>query len=667
MSERIGVYVCCCGSNIADTVDVREVTDYASTLDNVVLAREDNFLCSGIGQSRIEQDIRESGLTRVVIAACSPHLHEVTFRNAVERAGLNPYLLEIANIREHNAWITNDQEEATRKAKALVAGGVARVRRQQELTSIPVTINPATLVVGGGIAGLYAALEIAAAGHPVYLVEKEATIGGHMAQLDKTFPTLDCAACILTPKMFTAGQHPNITLYTLSEVEKVQGFFGKYQVRIRIRPRCIAKKLCTDCGICTDICPQQIVDHGHNAGLGRRKAVYKPFAQAVPSLPVIDSDNCLYFTANTCRLCEKSCPTGAIDFKQQEQFRDITVGNIIIATGFKLFNPRRIPQYGYGRFPNVFNSLEFERMLSPAGPTGGKIVLRDGTTRPRKVAIIHCVGSRDKNYHEYCSKVCCMYSLKFVHQIIETTGAEVYSFYIDMRTPGKRYEELYHRLQQEGAHFIRGRAAMVMDAAFSRREEGHLIVQAEDTLVGRLRRIPVDMVILSPAMEARSDTDRVARCFGLGCDTDGFFSERHPKMAPTATFNDGIHIAGACQGPKDISETIAQAGAAAARVLSTIAQGQVELEPIKAEVDTDRCSGCQICIDLCPYNAITLPVEEGVPQVKDTLCKGCGICVAACPSKAILCKHYTGDQLMAQIEGILSVHHRAAVSANKEK
>jgi heterodisulfide reductase subunit A len=306
-------------------------------------------------------------------------------------------------------------------------------------------------------------------------------------------------------------------------------------------------------------------------------------------------------------------------------------------------------------------------MLSTAGPTGGKIVLRDGVTRPRKVAIIHCVGSRDKNYHEYCSKVCCMYSLKFVHQIIEMTGAEVYSFYIDMRTPGKRYEEFYHRLQQEGAHFIRGRAAMVMDAAFSRREEGHLIVQAEDTLVGRLRRIPVDMVVLSPAMEAAADTERVARCFGLGCDTEGFFSERHPKMAPTATISDGIHIAGACQGPKDISETVAQAGTAAARVLSAIAQGRVELEPIKAEVDPDRCSGCRICVDLCPFHALAIPAEEAYPLVQETLCTGCGICVAACPSKAIACHHYTEGQLMAQIEGLLSIQRQPTVPAGKEK
>jgi len=653
MNMRIGVYICRCGSNIADVVDVMDLVDYAMTLENVVVARVEDFLCGDQGQEVIERDIRELGLTRVVVAACTPHLHESTFRKAVERGGLNSYLLEIANIREQNAWITTDKEAATSKARDLIAGAVARVMHLEELVPFQVKVNNATLVVGGGIAGIYAALEIAEAGYHVYLVEKGPSLGGHMAQLDKTFPNFECAACILTPKMSAVSRHPAITLFTMSEVEDLKGFFGNYQARIRVRPRYVSAELCTDCGICEDRCPVQVVDHDHNAGLGLRKAVYKPFAQSVPGLPVLDKSECLYFKDGSCRICERSCPAKAIDFRHEELHFDIDVGNIIIAIGFKLFDPRRIPQYGYGRFPNVFTSLEFERMLSPVGPTGGKIVLRDGATSPQRVAIIHCVGSRDKNYHEYCSKVCCMYSLKFMHQIMSKTGAEVYNFYLDIRTPGKRFEEFYHRLLQEGAHFIRGRAAMVMDAAFNEQEEGHLVVQAEDTLVGRLRRIPVDMVILSPAIEPREDTRKVAKCFGLACDTDGFFNELHHKMAPTSTINDGIHIIGACQGPKDIAESVAQAGAAAARVLSIISKGSVSLEPIKAEVDESGCSGCRICNDLCPWEAITFNVDEMVANVNTMLCKGCGICITACPSQAITLSHYTGEQIEAQISGLL--------------
>ncbi len=665
MAEKIGVYVCHCGTNIAGTVDVSDVAAFALTLPDVAVARDNKFMCSSEGQEVIGKDIKEKGLTRLVVAACSPHMHELTFRAAAERGGINPYLFEMCNIREHNAWITNDKDAATKKAKALVAAAVYRVKNHRPLEPIFVDINPSTLIVGGGIAGIHAALEIADAGNKVYLVERSPSIGGHMAQLDKTFPTLDCSACILTPKMFSAGQHPNITLLTYSEVKSVKGFIGNYDVRIRQKPRYVNTSLCTGCGICQQKCPKKVIDDAHEAGLGYRKAIYSPFAQAVPKYPVIDTKNCIYYKTKTCRLCEKECPTKAIEFNQEEEILDLKIGNIILATGYSLFDPRRVPQYGYGRYPNVFTSLEFERMLNASGPTGGKIVLRDGETKPESVAIIHCVGSRDKNYHEYCSKVCCMYSLKFAHMIMEKTGAEVYNFYIDMRTPGKQYEEFYHRLQKEGAHFIRGRAAMVMDTPFNAEEEGKLIVQAEDTLLGMQRRIPVDMVILSPAMEARHDSKDVGKIFGLGCDAEGFFTERHPKLAPVSTMTDGIFIAGTCQGPKDIPETVAQAGAAAARVLSIVSKGKVELEPIKAAIEKELCSGCRICNDLCPYNAISFLETEKISEVNAALCKGCGTCVAACPSQAIVGSHFTADQIMSEIEGILYDMKEEVVSAGK--
>ncbi len=654
MTEKIGVYICHCGSNIAGTVDVSEVAEFAKGLPDVVVSRDDKFMCSSAGQELIQRDIKESGLTRIVVAACSPHMHEQTFRAAAGRAGLNPFLFEMCNIREQDSWITDDSQAATNKAKALVAAAVYRVRSHRPLESVSVEIHPEALVVGGGIAGIHAALEIADAGHKVHLIEREPSLGGHMAQLDTTFPTLDCSACILTPKMFSAGQHPNINLLTYSEVVSAKGCIGNFEVKIRQKPRFIDTALCNGCGLCQQICPQKVVDTAHEAGLGYRKAVYSPFMQAVPKYPVIDTENCIYFKTGKCRLCEKICPTNAVDFAQEEKFIDLKAGAVILATGFRLFDPRRVPQYGYGRYPNVFTSLEFERMLNMAGPTGGKIVLRDGTTRPESVAIIHCVGSRDKNYHEYCSKVCCMYSLKFAHLIREKTGAEVFNFYLDIRSAGKNYEEFYRRVQDEGAHFIRGRAAMIMDTAFSPAEEGKLVVQAEDTLLGVQRRIPVDMVILSPAMEPKADAREMGRLFGMGCDAAGFFTERHPKLAPVSTMTEGIFIAGTCQGPKDIPESVAQAGAAAARVLSLISKGRVELEPIRAIIEKDLCSGCHICNELCPYHAIDFVEEEKVSEINPALCTGCGTCVAACPSQAITGCHFTSEQIMAEIEGILS-------------
>lgn len=652
--ERVGVYICHCGTNIAGVVDVEQVAKWAGEQPNVVCARDYKFMCSSLGQELIEQDIKEHNLTRIVVAACSPHMHEKTFRAATQRGGLNPFLFEMANIREHNSWATNDKEMATHKAKALVNAAIERVIHHQPLEPLPVEINSNTLIVGGGIAGISAALELANAGFHVYMVEREPSIGGHMAQLDKTFPTLDCSACILTPKMVDVGQHPNITLWSWSEVENVSGYIGNFTVTVRKKARYINEELCTGCGICEEKCPRKVIDDIFEAGLSYRKAIYRPFPQAVPKYPVLDPENCTYFERGKCKACQILCPTGAIDFEQQDQLIQIQVGNIILATGYDLFDARRIAQYGYGRLANVFSSLEFERMVNAAGPTGGKIVLRDGVTQPQSIGIVHCVGSRDKNYNEYCSKVCCMYSLKFAHLVHERLPeAEVYNFYIDMRTPGKGYEEFYHRLLHEGTHFIRGRVAEVTDAARRPGEEGKLIIQVEDTLIGKQRRIPVDMVILSAGLEAREDSKEIAHMFGLGCDFDGFFVERHPKLDPVATMTEGVFIAGACQGPKDIPDSVAQGAAAAARVASLISQGTILMEPVRARIDPDSCSGCRICNNLCPYNAIVFHEDQKVSEVITALCQGCGTCVAACPSSAITGAHFTNQQVLSEIEGIL--------------
>jgi heterodisulfide reductase subunit A len=662
MSEKIGVYVCHCGTNIAGTVDVVEVAQWAAEKlksRGVVVAREYKFMCSSLGQELIEKDIRELGLTRVVVAACSPHLHEATFRTACARAGLNPYLCELVSIREQVSWVHTDKKAATAKAKAVISGGVERVIHHEALEPLQVPINPATLVVGGGIAGIQAALEIADSGFPVYMVEREPSIGGHMAQFDKTFPTLDCAACILTPKMVAVGVHPHITLHTWSEVTQVDGYVGNFTVTVRKKARYINTDLCTGCGICQEKCPKKVVDDVFEVGLSQRKAVYTPFPQAVPNYPVIDAENCIYFDTGKCKACEKFCPTGAIDFEQQDELIQLEVGNIILATGYDLFDATRIPQYGYGRLANVITSLEFERLCNASGPTNGHIVLRDGETVPQTVGIIHCVGSRDLNYNRYCSVICCMQSLKFAHLVKEHTGAKVYNFYIDMRTAFKDYDEFYQRVLDEGVNFIRGKVAEVTDAARTSEEEGKLIVQVYDTLFGKQRRFPVDMVILSAALEPRRDAKEVAHLFGISCSENGWFIEKHPKLDPVATMTEGVFIAGCVQGPKDIPSSVAQGAAASARVLGRIQQKEMSLEPIRASVIEEKCSGCRVCNDLCPFNAITFNEERHVTEIKAALCQGCGTCVAACPSGAITGTGFSSEQVLAQLDGLLLLNVEA--------
>lgn len=659
--ERIGVYVCHCGTNISDTVNVEDVSTWAGEElqdEGVVVSRDYKFMCSSLGQELIEADIQEQDLTRVVVAACSPHLHEKTFRNACDRAGLNPFLCEMVSVREQVSWVHTDKDIATVKAKALIAGGVERVVLHEPLEPLNVPIHPATLIVGAGIAGIQSALEIADGGFPVYLVERDSSIGGHMAQFDKTFPTLDCSACILTPKMVDAGNHPNITLLSWSEVERVDGYVGNFTVTIRKKARFVNEEHCTGCGICIEKCPAKVIDTEFEAGLGYRKAIYRNFPQAVPKYPIIDKDNCIYFQRGKCKACQIFCPTqpNSIEFDQEDEIIQIDVGNILLATGFDLFDARRIPQYGYGRLANVFTSLEFERMCNASGPTTGKVFLRDGVTKPESVAIVHCVGSRDRNYNNYCSVVCCMQSLKFAHLVKERTGAEVYNFYIDIRTAFKDYDEFYQRVLEEGVHFIRGRVAEITDAARLPGEEGKIIVQAEDTLIGKQRRIPVDMVILSAGIEPRADSQEVAHQFGISCSTNGFFTEKHPKLDPVATMTEGVYIAGCAQGPKDIPASVSQGAAAAARILGRIQAGELALEPIRASVIEDKCSGCRICNNLCPYNAILFHEDRMVSEINPALCQGCGTCVAACPSNAITGTGFSNEQVLAQLDGLLMLN-----------
>lgn len=1114
-APKIGVYVCHCGANIATKVDVEEVVRFARTLPFVTVAREYKFLCSDPGQQLIQQDMRHGRVDRAVVASCSPLMHERTFQRTLATAGKNPFLFQMANIREHVSWVTEDRGRATDKAKALIAAAVRRLARHEPLETKRVPVHPAVLVVGGGIAGIHAALTLADAGRKVYLVEREPTVGGHMARFDKTFPTLDCAACILTPKMTQLRAHPNIELLSYSEVESVDGFVGNFRVTVRRKARYVREDVCTGCGTCAEICPVAVPSE-FDEGLGTRKAIYRPFPQAVPNtftisrrgmapcqaacaihqnaqgyvtlvaqgrfrealdvilrdnpLPaicgricthpctlqctratvdeplnipglkrfVIDLDpnyrlpapaverperiaivgsgpaglmcayelrqrgyrpvifeaqpipggmlslgipafrlphhvvaaeiqrlreigieirvntpvgkaitlqqlrqqyaavfiaigahverrlgvpgeelpgvwggieflrrvnlegpfrpgtnvvvigggnsavdaartalrcgaehvtivyrrtraempadpkeldeaeaegvrilllaapkrilgdnrgvtsleclrmelgapdasgrpapvpipgsefvlpcdaivvtigqtpdlaalgnrlgldttrwgtlaadpltletnvpgvfaggdcvtgpdvvvNALYagrkaaisidrylnnqdlrsgreregpyraqYAVDTagvlvqrqipmpaielprrksfdevhtgytpemaraeaarcldcavccdCQLCAAVCEAGAIDYTMEDEITEIRVGAIVLATGFKTFDPRRSPQYGYGRYPNVYTSLEVERMVNAAGPTGGEIRLRDGR-KPATVGIIHCVGSRDEKTNAYCSRVCCMYSLKLAHLIRERTDAEIYELYIDMRTPGKGYEEFYDRLLRENVHFIRGRVAEVTDAALRPEEEGKLVIRAEDTLIGVVRRIPVDMVVLAVGLEPQADAEKLRHTFNISCSRDGWFLERHPKLAPVSTFTDGVFLAGACQGPKDIPDSVAQAGAAAAEALALVDRGYVELEPNTACIDAELCSGCKTCIPLCPFGAIAYDPDRAVATVNEALCKGCGTCVALCPSGAAQQNLFTDEQIYEEIEGVLA-------------
>ena len=654
---RIGVYICHCGTNIAATVDVKALAEYADLLPNVVLSRDYKYMCSDPGQDLIRQDIRDRQLNRVVVASCSPHLHEHTFRTALKVGGLNPFYFHMVNIREQASWVHESRAQATRKAKDLVRAAVQRVAFHQPLERGRVAIQPDVLIVGGGIAGIHAALTLANAGKHVFLVEREATIGGHMAKFDKTFPTLDCAACILTPKMSAVRSHPNITLWTYSEVTKVDGYVGNYKATVLRHPRFIDESLCSGCLECIEACVYKLakVNDDFNMGLSKRRPIYIPFPQAVPQVPVVDPETCIQFKSGKCKTtCIAACgDRHAINLHMEAKEEQIEVGTVILATGFQTFDARRAPYYGYGKYPNVYTALEVERLVNASGPTAGEVVLRDGR-RPKAVGIVHCVGSRDENTNRWCSRVCCMYSLKLAHLVKEHTGAEIFNFYIDMRTPGKGFEEFYQKLLSERVHFIRGRVAEVTDWALDSSEEGNLVIRVEDTLAGFVRRIPVDMVVLATGLEPHADAPEVRRLFNISCASEGFFLERHPKLAPVNTFTDGIFLAGCCQGPKDIPDTVAQAGAAAAEALALIDAGYVETEPNTAHVDEERCCGCKTCISMCPYHAVAFVDGIHKSRVNEVLCKGCGTCVAACPSGAIRQNLFEDDQIFAEIEGVLS-------------
>ena len=666
---KVGVYVCHCGSNIGGVVDVESVRQHAETLDNVAVSRQNLFMCSDPGQEIIRKDIQDGLVDKVVVAACTPRTHEPIFRKVLEGEGLNKYLFEMANIRDQDSWVhAHDKEGATEKAKKIVESAVAKAKHLSPLEDKYVDVEKAALVIGGGVAGIFSALELANMGNKVYLVEKEPSIGGVMAQLDKTFPTNDCSACILTPVMVDAGSHPNITLLTYSEVESVEGYIGNFNVGIRRKQSYVDWEKCTGCGDCAGACPVRTPNE-YNAGLDNRSSAYIHFPQAVPKKAVIDMDTCLNCggrkIGSETRIskktgkpilapCERACPAGAIDRSKpldpNGEILEVKVGAIIVATGYKVMEKESFKNLA-PKSPNVLTALQLERLISATGPTGGKFVRLSDEKKPKTINFLSCIGSRDEKHHTYCSRVCCMYMIKQAKLIKEKyPDLEIYMHFMDVRTPGKDFDEYYTGALDMGINIIRGRVGGIDELPGDR-----LRVMAYDADLAENIEIESDMVILATAIELQDDIKPLAQKMSMTLDGSGFFKELHPKLKPVETPVEGIFLAGCCQGPKDIPDTVAQAKGAAAAAAVPLAQGRVKIEPIISEVVVENCSGCGICEPLCPYGAISLkPNGDGHPRasIEVTQCKGCGVCTTACPSAAIELHGYTEEQIMSQIAAL---------------
>lgn len=659
--QRIGVFVCHCGSNIAATVDVKKVVELVRMEPGVVWAEDYPYMCSEAGQSRIAEAIRTQKLTGVVVCSCSPRMHEATFRKCAERSGLNPYMVEIANIREHCSWIHKNTEEATEKAVILARAAIAKVNLNTPLQAGESRVTKRALVIGGGIAGIQTALDIADAGYEVDIVEKTPSIGGRMSQLDKTFPTLDCSACILTPKMVEASANEKITLYTYSEVEKVSGFVGDFTVDIRKKARSVDMSKCTGCGVCQEKCPSRKTPNEFNRGLNTRSAIYTPFAQAIPNVPVIDREHCIKFQTGKCGVCAKVCQAGAIDYEQKDEIITRKYGAIVVATGFDMIKLDKYGEYAYEQSPDVITSLELERIMNAAGPTKGHLERMSDHRPPKNIVFIQCVGSRcaDERGKSYCSKICCMYTAKHAMLIRDKyPDVNVTVFYIDVRTPGKNFDEFYRRAVEEyHVNYIKGQVGKVTP-----QPDGTLLVHGVDLLDNHQVKIEADMVVLAAAIEPNPDVRKIATMLTASIDTNNFLTEAHPKLRPVESPTAGIFLSGVCQGPKDIPETVSQAGAAAVKVIGLLAKDKLLTNPCTAKADVLACNGCSACANICPYGAISYEDQEvrapGVREIRrvavvnSALCQGCGACTVACPSGAMDLQGFSNRQMIAEVDAI---------------
>lgn len=649
---RLGVFVCQCGTNIASTVDTEAVAREAARFPDVVYSTSYIYTCSQPGQSEIQRAIKEHRLQGVVVAACSPRMHEPTFRRAVEKAGLNRYMFEMANIREHVSWINTDREANTSKAAELVRMAVEKLRYNQPLFSREVPITKRVLVIGGGVAGIQAALDSAECGLEVILVEKQASIGGKMAKLDKTFPTIDCSSCILGPKMVDVYQHENIRLLAYSEIESVSGYVGNFTVNIRRKSTYVDWTACTGCGLCTQKCPARKNPDHFNEDLGYTGAINIPFPQAIPKKARIDAAHCRTLTGRKCGVCAKVCPTQAIRFDMEDEFITEEVGAIIVATGFDLFDASVYGEYGGGRYKDVISGMQFERILSASGPYGGHIRRPSDGKEPRDIVFIACVGSRDASVNRpYCSGVCCMVIAK---QAIlardHLPDCNCYVFYMDIRSPGKNYDEFVRRAQEEyGVQYIRGRVGKIHES------DGRLVVQGADTLLGMQVEVEADLVVLATGLEAAAGASDLAEKLRISYDQYGFYMEGHPKLRPVETNTAGVFLAGVCQGPKDIPASVGQGSAAAAKVQTLLARQTIATDPQVTRVNEHACIGCGKCVEVCPYGAVQMKtLRDGLQkaEVLETVCQGCGLCNATCPPKAIQLQHCTDDQILAELNAL---------------
>jgi len=643
---RIGVYVCLCGHNIGGVVDTHAVAEYAKGLEGVVVARDNRYTCSDRGQDEIKVDIEKHKLNRVVVAACSPNLHDRTFRRAVADAGLNPYLFQMVNIREQVSWVhADDHKAATGKAKDLVRMGVAKVRLLEPLKDRHVDMEKTAMVVGGGISGIEASLQFASLGIKTYLIERTPSIGGRMAQLDRIYPTTDFSICILAPKMREVASEPNIELLTYTEVENVEGHIGNFTVTLREKARHVDMDKCIGCGSCSEACPVEVPSE-FDMKIGNRKAAYIPFPQAVPFQYTIDEASCQYFKTGKCQLCVEACPTDAIALDTTDELVDIKVGSIVLATGFDLYKPMVSDYLGYQEFPNVITAMEFERIVNASGPTKGNVLRPSDGKVPKTIAFIQCVGSRNKKIgNEYCSNVCCMYTMKNTQLIKEHyPDTEVTVYYIDIRAFGKGHEEYYHQLREAfQIEYIRGRPAKV----WQNERTKNITIRAEETLLNLITEREFDLVVLSIGLIPAEGTDRIAQMLNVTKSTDGFLQEAHIELQPVETTTRGVFIAGCVQSPKDIPSCVAQARAAVATAAGPILKGEFEINPIISHVDEEKCTGCGLCVEVCPYGAPRL-IDQEVGQkaeILEVLCRGCGTCVAACPYHAITAEHFSDEQL----------------------
>ena len=660
--QRIGVFVCWCGSNIAATVDVKKVAEALGKEPGVVYFEDYQYMCSEEGQNKIKYAIQEYKLTGAVVCSCSPRMHEATFRKAAAAAGVNSFMVEIANIREQCSWIHKDKELATEKAIILGRAAIAKVHLNTPLTPGESPVVKRALVIGGGIAGIQTALDIADAGFEVDIVEKKPTIGGKMSQIDKTFPTLDCAACILTPKMVDVAQNDKIRIFSYSEIDGVKGFVGNFNVSIRRKARFVDEVKCTGCGLCTEKCPQKKVPNEFNLGLDQRRAIYIPFAQAVPKVATIDADYCSMLKNGKCGVCAKVCTAGAINYKQEDTIVEEQYGAIVVATGYNPIDLKKYDEFAYSQSPDVITSMEFERITNAAGPTGGTLLRPSDGTHPHKIVFVQCVGSREDGGgcgKSYCSKICCMYTAKHAMLIRDKyPDTNVTVFYIDVRTPGKNFDEFYRRAVEDyGVHYIKGQVGKVAPQA-----DGSLLVQASDLIDNRQIKMKADMVVLATAIEPNPDARKIATMLTASIDTNNFITEAHPKLRPVESPTAGIFLSGVAQGPKDIPETVAQAGAAAVKVIGLLAKDKLTTNPCTARSDELLCNGCSMCKNVCPYGAISYEDRQindhGIREtrriavVNSALCQGCGACTVACPSGAMDLQGFSNLQLIAEVDAI---------------